>query len=95
MDEINSNNDKPPTLPDEWRKSEGGGGGLGEKLFFQRQLTQGLTAQLRGSEELSHYALPSLMDSFLKRNNIEGMEGERGVKERERGEGSEEVGKRE
>ncbi len=55
---------------------QGGGGGakvgIGEKVFYQRQLSQGLTNQFYGSEELSRYALPSLLDSFVKRNNIDG-----------------------
>jgi hypothetical protein len=59
-------------------------------------VTQDLTAQLRGSEELSHYALPSLMDSFLKRNNIEGMKREeRGMEKRREGGGERRAGRRE
>jgi hypothetical protein len=43
-----------------------------EKLFLQRQGVGGLTGQMRGSEELTRYAIPSLLGSYIRRNHMDG-----------------------
>lgn len=45
---------------------------LAEKVFMQRQRNHGLTGQLHGSSHLSKFVLPSLLDSYVKRNHFEG-----------------------
>lgn len=45
---------------------------LAEKVFMQRQRTQGMTGQVHGANQLSNFVMPSLLDSYVKRNHFEG-----------------------
>jgi hypothetical protein len=54
-------------------KREKDGKEIEEKLFLHRQNMDGFTGQVRGSEELSRYAVPSLLHSYVMRNNLDGM----------------------
>ena len=55
------------------RRNEDKAKEMEERLFVHRQSMDGFTGQLRGGEVLSRYAIPSLLNSHVQRNHMNGM----------------------